>query len=604
MVGTTAERTFSVANIPIGSWSFAIRVWLAIILALFVSFWLQLESPTTAALTVVVLAEPTRGQALDKAGFRLLATLVGVTASIAITGLFSQARDLILAAFAVWLGICVFASKLLDGYRAYAAVLSGYTVGFIATQQIDNPLHVFESGMARGAAIAIGILSTAVVNTLIFAPDRQPRLVAQLAAIHRRVREYASTVFRGQPGNSTTFLTLLREIVALRPEIASVALESSSGHVRSAAARSAAVALVAELQAARTKRDPESEDSEWAARELPRRDEEVRQNLVALRSARWPLRVWRAPLHRSYRAAAEGGVRAAAWFAIASTLYIWAGWPAASVSLSFVALIAALGATTPKPRSFTAIALIGAPIAIVLTGILEFVILDGADAFPLLAIALAPFTVGAALLMTSQNLLWSSLGRVNLPFILLMLGPSNPQTYNPQAFLVTSLFIMVAASLLLAAQTLIPPVSDDKRWRWLLAEARSELQQRGEPNGEAPEEATFREASRIQQFLAAGGAQDSRALAEMLSCFDQSATLRLCDAKLMQFTNGPLAPLADEARAAIVKRDTATLRAIAHRLREQAPHKAAIEADVAACLVLTSNVVDGGSGVDSIRKAT
>ena len=38
-----------------------------------VSFWLQLESPTTAALTVGVLAEPTRGQALDKAGFRLFA---------------------------------------------------------------------------------------------------------------------------------------------------------------------------------------------------------------------------------------------------------------------------------------------------------------------------------------------------------------------------------------------------------------------------------------------------------------------------------------------------------------------------------------------------
>jgi hypothetical protein len=41
----------------------------------------------------------------------------------------------------------------------------------------------------RAAAIAVGILSMAVVNTLMFAPDRQPRLVAQLAAIRRRVRE-------------------------------------------------------------------------------------------------------------------------------------------------------------------------------------------------------------------------------------------------------------------------------------------------------------------------------------------------------------------------------------------------------------------------------
>lgn len=535
MVAIIAEMPFTVAKIPFSSWSFAARVWLATVLALFVSFRLQLEAPTTAALTIAVLAEPTRGQALEKAGFRLLATVVGVTASIAITGLFSQTRDLLLAAFAVWLGICVFAAKLLDGYRAYAAVLSGYTVGFIATQQIDNPQHVFESGMARGAAIVVGILSIAVVNTLMFAPDRRPRLLAQLATIHRRVREYASSAFRGEPGNATTFLTLLQEIVALRPEITSVALESSSGAVRSAAARSVAVGLVAELQAARAfsncdacRRDLMGKVS--AQSDLLRRDEEIRQDLLALRSANWPSRLWRAPLYRSYRIAAESGVRAALWCAIASMIYVWAGWPAASVSLSFVVLIIGLGATTPKPRAFTAIALIGTPITALLAGVLEFIILNGADAFPLLAIALAPFTVGAALLMTSKNLLWSSLGRVGLPYIMLMLAPSNPQTYNPLSFLFTCVFIGAAAALLLAAQTLVPPVSDEKRRTQLLAEASNELRERAHWNEEAPEEATFRDASRIGQFLAAGGAKDRRALTEMLSHLDQSAIVRLRDA--------------------------------------------------------------------------
>jgi uncharacterized membrane protein YccC len=374
------------------------------------------------------LAKPTRGQALDKAAFRLLATVVGVTASIAITGMFSQARDLILAAFAVWIGICVFAAKLLDGYRAYAAVLSGYTVGLIAVQQIDHPQHVFESGLARGAAIVVGILSIAVVNTLIFASDRQPGMLNQLTAVHRRVREYASAAFRREPGSSAAFLTLLREIVALRPAIASVALESSSGSVRSATAPSAAVALVAELQAARLKGDPESEASAWAAGEVPRRDAEVRRDLAALRSARWPLQVWRAPLHRSWRTAAESGVRATVWIAIASAFYVWAGWPAASVSLPLVALATGLGSTTPNPRGFTAIALVGTPVAAVLAGTLEFVVLNGADSFLVLVLGLAPLTIGAALLLTSKNFLWSGLGRLILTFTMVMLSPSNPQT--------------------------------------------------------------------------------------------------------------------------------------------------------------------------------
>jgi uncharacterized membrane protein YccC len=458
---------------------------------------------------------------------------VGVTASIAITGLFSQTRDLLLAAFAVWTGVCIFAAKLLDGYRAYAAVLSGYTVALIATQQIDNPQHVFEASVARGAAIAVGILSIAAVNTLMFAPDRQPRLAAQLAAIHRRVREYAGVALRGEPDtdNATTFLALLGDIVALRPEIASVVLESSSGPVSGAAARSVAVGLVAELQAVRAfnngrahGRDVESEAS--ARRELLRRDEEVRQDLLALRSVTWPSRFWRAPLYRSYRIAAESGVRAALWVAIAAIVYVWAGWPAASVSLSVVPLIAGLGATTPNPRRFTKIGLVATPIAVVLTGILEFIILNGADAFPLLAIAMAPFTVGAALVMKSQNPLWSALGRFNLLYIPVILTLSNPYSYNAQTFLFLSLFVIAATALLLAAQTLIPPVSDDKRRMSLLAEARNELEERAHQNGEAREEATFRDASRIGQFLAAGGAQDSGALAEMLACFDQSHRLR------------------------------------------------------------------------------
>ena len=78
-----------------------------------------------------------------------------------IVALFSQARDLLLAAFAGWIGVCVYAAGLLDGNRAYAAVLSGYSVGIVAIQQIDAPGQVFQSGMERGAAIAVGIAAIA-----------------------------------------------------------------------------------------------------------------------------------------------------------------------------------------------------------------------------------------------------------------------------------------------------------------------------------------------------------------------------------------------------------------------------------------------------------
>jgi uncharacterized membrane protein YccC len=65
--------------------------------------------------------------------------VIGVAVSIAITALFSQTRDLLLIAYAGWMGLCVYVAGLLDGNRAYAAVLSGFTVAYNA---IRTPAHI------------------------------------------------------------------------------------------------------------------------------------------------------------------------------------------------------------------------------------------------------------------------------------------------------------------------------------------------------------------------------------------------------------------------------------------------------------------------------
>src|SRR5262245_51830393 len=90
-------RPLTFAGFSASSWAFAVRIWLACLLALYAAFWLQLRSPASAAITVAILALPTRGQGMEKAGFRLLATVIGVTASIAIAGVFSQTESLLLA---------------------------------------------------------------------------------------------------------------------------------------------------------------------------------------------------------------------------------------------------------------------------------------------------------------------------------------------------------------------------------------------------------------------------------------------------------------------------------------------------------------------------
>ncbi|MBJ7401930.1 MAG: FUSC family protein [Bradyrhizobium sp.] len=84
-VNAIEARSQLLAGVSANSWAFAIRVWLTCLVALYASFWLQLEVPSSAAIKVAILALPTRGQGLEKAGFRLFATAIGVAASIGIS---------------------------------------------------------------------------------------------------------------------------------------------------------------------------------------------------------------------------------------------------------------------------------------------------------------------------------------------------------------------------------------------------------------------------------------------------------------------------------------------------------------------------------------
>ncbi|MBR0956542.1 FUSC family protein [Bradyrhizobium japonicum] len=569
------------AGFPASSWAFALRVWLAMLLALYVSFWLELGSPSSSALTVAVLALPTRGQGMEKAGYRLLATAIGVAASIAIAGMFSQTDGLLLAVLGIWVGLCVYVAAMLDGNRAYAGALCCITVALVAIQQIDTPLQVFPTGVARGAAIGIGVLAVALVNEILAAPNYHPMLARRIEALHRRTTDLAQGA---EHASAPAAASLLHDIAAVRPEIASLTTESSIGTARAEAARSALVDLVSALSLGRMLATlPASSPAtarliamsrSWLQTEINRKNAEVRSSLDALHEGTRPYRAWRAPLYRSRRIAAETAARAAISFTLISAFFVLTGWPSTELCLSLVAVIIGLGSTTPAPRNFTLVTMTAMPIACLLAGILKYLVFNGVSEFQLLAIGLAPVVIGLALLISLPNPMLSSLGRLVLVFTIAVLAPTNPQSYDPEVFLVTSFFACLSAVLVFAAQMLLPPLSGDRRVRLLLGEAHGELRDLdgGRARDLAPEEAAFRDAARIEQILTANGALplDGQITAKAMRCFDQAETLRRCRAELDRLTQGPLAHVAQEAREALAQRNGAAILAAAEALRRAA----------------------------------
>ena len=580
-----APRPLVFAGFPASSWAFALRVWLAMMLALYVGFWLELESPSSAALTVAVLALPTRGQGMEKAGYRLLATVIGVIASIAIAGMFSQTDGLLLAVLGIWVGLCTYVAGMHDGNRAYAAALCCITVALIAVEQIDTPLQVFPTGVARGAAIGIGVLAVAFVNEVLGAPSYHPVLASRIEALHRRVKDLAQGGARGETPSAVVAAGLLHDIAAVRPEIASLTTESSIGTARAAAARSALVDLVSafslgRMLAALSAESPSDTaglmamSRSWLRTEIGRVNAQVRSCLDALCEGTSPYHAWRAPLYRSRRIAAETGARAAISFMLIAIFFVLTGWPTTELCLALAAVIIGLGATFPSPRTFTEVAVMAMPIACVLAGVLKYLVFNGVSEFQLLAIGLAPVVIGLSLLMTSPHPMLASLGRLVLVFMLAVLTPTNPQSYDPEVFLVTSLFACLSAILVFVAQLLLPPLSGERRVRLLLGESRRESSHldRWRTRRLAPEEAAFRDAVRIEQILTANGPTtiDGQIAGEAMRCFDRAEALRRCCAELDKLKQSPLAEAAQAAREVLVHRNGSAILAAAEAMHQAA----------------------------------
>jgi uncharacterized membrane protein YccC len=605
------------AGFPLSAWTFALRTWGAVMLALYVAFWLQLENAWLAPLTVGILSLQTRGQAYQKAVYRLLMTIVGVVVSIIIAGLFAQARDLFVIAYASWLGLCVYVGGLSDGNRAFGAVLAGFTVAFVAVKQIDSPQNVFMTGVDRGAVIAVGIAALALVNDLFLAPNLHTILSAKLAAVHQRVRTFALAILRGESADPIHSANLLREITALHPDVSALVIESSAGGARGAAARTASVALVAEVSAAgalaslpaatlpslrsslaralasapgedrRALRlhmqqhtqagDADARDALFAchALDLLTEDQRAQEAIEDLAANRRPPCHVRTPIYRSRREAARNGLRAFLAVLASAILLSLGGWPFASQGLALVGVFVALSAIAPRPQMFAAGAVVAIPIAALLAGVTEFLILDGVDQFPLLAIGMAPSVLGAALLFTLPNARISSIGFLVLVFFHLLLSPANPQDYNPESYLYLSFLIITAVILVFAAYLTILPTSDDLRRRWYLTSARAEFRDllAGRRSRYYGDDALFRDADRIRQLAAlqpADGDERRDDLRQALGILGLAAAARRIQTTLAKLSGRTDAHLLGDGYAALADCSAPRLREAAALLAASA----------------------------------
>ncbi len=474
---------------PVGAWYFALTTSFAALLALFVAFWLQLDSPSSAMVTVLIVAAPVRGMVLSKSLYRMLGTFIGGGVALALVDTCGQNSELFILSIAVWVGLCTALATLLRNFRAYAAVLAGYTVPLIGMSTIQAPEHAWDVTIARVAVITVGIVCAGVV-TSIFLPggarrDLAPRvrdaILLALGLAHDTLDRSAAKI------PDQRFIEATGRILGLDSLIEFAATESPRVARQANALRSAIAALIAAITALRAiadlppeslNRDPEliadlrealdgvadrASRGEYTSsgafagmreklalaadrieqgpspaletlqlldnlEELITQIEAVRLDLDGFISDRPARTIASIGYHVDVNAALRNGFRAFLGVIAAGAFCYLTGWSDGAQMPLAVAVICSLLALLPNPAKASIAFGIGVILGDVAAIFCQFFLLSRAEGFPLLAMCVAPFLI-ASLLATASPRLAGVAGGFRI-FFVVALAPTNPMTFN------------------------------------------------------------------------------------------------------------------------------------------------------------------------------
>jgi uncharacterized membrane protein YccC len=234
---------------------FGLRLWAAVCLALYIAFWLELDSPSWAGTTAAIVCQPSLGASLRKGWFRMVGTPAGGVAIVVLTACFTQDRTVFLISLALWGAACAFASTLLQNYAAYAAALSGYTAVIIASDQLGATGglngEAFTLAISRVTEIGIGIVSAGIVLAGTDLGDARRQLATLFAGLAAGIMAKLAGTLQAagsdQPDTQPIRRDFIRRVIALDPIIDQAIGESSQVRYHSPVLQNAVDGLFAAL---------------------------------------------------------------------------------------------------------------------------------------------------------------------------------------------------------------------------------------------------------------------------------------------------------------------------------------------------------------------
>ncbi|MGB8664898.1 MAG: FUSC family protein [Serratia inhibens] len=181
-----------------GQWRYALRNSLAMCLSLWVAFVLNLDEPYWALTSAAVVSFPTVGGVISKSIGRVIGSLIGAAASVAIAGHCLNDPWLFTLFIAAWIGLCTYISNHYQNNVSYAFALAGYTAAIIAfgTVNVTDTQQIFDIAQARVCEVITGILCGGVMMMILPSTSDGETLLTSLRRMHLRLLEHAAMLWQ------------------------------------------------------------------------------------------------------------------------------------------------------------------------------------------------------------------------------------------------------------------------------------------------------------------------------------------------------------------------------------------------------------------------
>ncbi|MBG0808228.1 FUSC family protein [Methylosinus sp. H3A] len=160
-----------------GHWLFSIKTFVAAMIALAVSFWLDLPRPYWALASVYIASQPLSGATRSKAAYRAAGTLIGATGAVLMVPNLVDAPLALALAMSIWSGLCLYLALLDRTPRGYVFMLAGYTAAVVGFPAVDAPETIFDLALSRAEEILVGIACATLMSSLVL-----PRSVGPVVA--------------------------------------------------------------------------------------------------------------------------------------------------------------------------------------------------------------------------------------------------------------------------------------------------------------------------------------------------------------------------------------------------------------------------------------